>query len=118
MPKTTVHGGASSVRGLRVGGGQAWDGNSSTTSSEPIEPTKSDSEQSLQSPAPTTEPLSSPGPEESSTVPSTDGSGAGDPYDDWLKEDLVAELADRDLPVSGNKPELIARLREDDAKDE
>lgn len=97
---------------------EAWDGNSSTTSSEPIEPTKSDSEQNPQSPAPTTEPLSSPDPEESSTAPSTDGSGAGDAYDDWTKDDLQVELADRDLPISGNKAELIERLRENDAKDE
>jgi len=31
-------------------------------------------------------------------------------------DDLRAELARRDLPVHGNKPDLVARLRADDAE--
>jgi hypothetical protein len=42
----------------------------------------------------------------------------GDEYDDMLADDLKEELRKRDLPVSGNKDELIARLREDDESDE
>lgn len=37
------------------------------------------------------------------------------PYEDWTKEELSAELESRDLPKTGNKPELIARLEEADA---
>lgn len=36
-------------------------------------------------------------------------------YSAWNVEDLKAELAARELPVSGKKAELIARLEEDDA---
>lgn len=41
-----------------------------------------------------------------------------DPYTDFTKDDLVAELERRGLPKSGNKDELVARLTEDDAKTE
>lgn len=114
MPKATVNGG-DSYDGEEVTG--QWDGSKPSTSSEKDETTGSDSSPSDQSPAPTTESHFSQDPEESSSAPSTDGAGAGDPYDSWTKDDLVAELADRDLPVSGNKPDLIARLREDDQKE-
>lgn len=40
------------------------------------------------------------------------------PYDDMTNEDLREELAKRDLPVSGNKAELIERLVTDDEADE
>lgn len=36
-------------------------------------------------------------------------------YDEMSKPDLQKLLGYRELPTSGNKPELIARLREDDA---
>jgi hypothetical protein len=36
-------------------------------------------------------------------------------YAEWTKDELQAELEKRDLPKSGNKDELIARLEEDDA---
>jgi hypothetical protein len=36
-----------------------------------------------------------------------------DDYEDWTVEKLQEELRNRDLPVSGKKEELIARLRED-----
>lgn len=111
VPKTTIAG-ASNKRE------DGWDGTSSSASSELTEQTKNDSGQSPQSPAPTTELPSNQGQEGNSAAPSTDGSGAGDPYDTWTKDDLQGELADRELPISGNKSELIARLREDDAKDE
>jgi hypothetical protein len=35
----------------------------------------------------------------------------------WTKEDLEEEAQKRGLPKSGNKSDLIKRLREDDAKD-
>ncbi|UOZ10540.1 SAP domain-containing protein [Amycolatopsis sp. WQ 127309] len=39
-------------------------------------------------------------------------------YSDWTAADLSAELERRELPKSGTKPELLARLEADDAKDE
>lgn len=45
----------------------------------------------------------------------------GDNYDDtkvWPKGDLVKEAEDRNLDSSGNREEIIARLREDDASEE
>lgn len=39
----------------------------------------------------------------------------GTAYEDMTVEDLKEELASRDLHVSGNKDELIARLQEADA---
>jgi len=36
-------------------------------------------------------------------------------WDEYTVDELKDELANRDLPVSGNKAELIARLEEDDA---
>lgn len=36
------------------------------------------------------------------------------PYDEMTLEQLRAELVERDLPKSGNKPELVARLEQDD----
>lgn len=52
-----------------------------------------------------------------------DASDAEDPqagsvvpeYDDFTTEELKDKLRERDLPVSGNKQELIERLQEDDA---
>lgn len=108
-PKTTKHGGSSNVEG-----DAGWDGNSSPESTEPQQTTEPRSEAGDQPPAPTMEPLSSPDQTESSSAPSTDGETA-DPYDGWLKEDLVDELADRNLPVSGTKAELLARLQKNDA---
>lgn len=40
------------------------------------------------------------------------------PYEGMLRAELQDELASRDLPVSGNKPELIARLLEDDKEND
>lgn len=105
-------------------GEAGWDGTSSSTSSEPGETSTSSSELPDPSPAQTTEnPSSSPLTDQGSSAPSTGGeSGTSpgsadqpDPYAGWTKEDLQDELADRELPVSGNKPELLARLRENDA---
>ncbi len=42
----------------------------------------------------------------------------GDTYEDLSVPDLQEELRSRDLPVSGNKPELIARLEESDVEPE
>jgi hypothetical protein len=38
-------------------------------------------------------------------------------YENWKNDDLRAELAGRELSVEGTKVQLIARLREDDAKE-
>lgn len=46
----------------------------------------------------------------------TDETPAGDGYDEKTVIELQDELRARDLPVSGNKDELVARLQEDDAK--
>lgn len=46
----------------------------------------------------------------------TDEKPAGDGYDEKTVAELQDELRARDLPVSGNKDELVDRLREDDAK--
>ena len=35
-------------------------------------------------------------------------------YSEWSKDELSAELESRDLPKTGNKAELIARLEESD----
>jgi len=43
-----------------------------------------------------------------------DGGGQITGYEAWSKDDLVAELEARGLPKSGNKPELIDRLEQDD----
>lgn len=111
-PKSTVHGGPSNADEEAA----EWDGSKPSTSSEKEPTTGESSSPSDPLPAPTTENPSSPDLTESSSAGTTDGAGtAADPYDTWRKEDLGDELADRGLPVSGNKPELIARLREDDA---
>lgn len=48
-----------------------------------------------------------------------DGSGGGDTdYEDQSVEELKDELRRRDLPISGNKTELIARLEEDDESED
>jgi hypothetical protein len=36
-------------------------------------------------------------------------------YETWTAEELRDELRARELPASGNKPELVARLKESDA---
>jgi hypothetical protein len=43
-----------------------------------------------------------------------DAGTAGD-YSDMTNDELRDALRDRDLPTSGNKDDLIARLQEDDA---
>lgn len=45
-------------------------------------------------------------------APATESNG--DDYDEWTNEELRDELEKRELSKSGNKGELIARLREDD----
>lgn len=39
-------------------------------------------------------------------------------YNEWSKEELLGELKDRELSLVGNKPELVKRLEEDDAKED
>lgn len=53
-------------------------------------------------------------------VPTADDAGdePDDDYENWTNEDLRDELENRDLSKSGNKQELVARLREDDAASE
>ena len=43
-----------------------------------------------------------------------EGGASEESYESWTKDELQAELSRRDLPTSGNKPELIVRLEEDD----
>lgn len=48
-----------------------------------------------------------------------EGNGGEEPdesYSAMTKDELQEELAKRDLPVSGNKPELIERLEQDDGE--
>lgn len=40
------------------------------------------------------------------------------PYEDWKNDDLRAELVTRNLSVDGTKKDMVARLREDDDKQE
>ena len=55
-------------------------------------------------------------PAEPVEVPESDVPVApGVPYDTWLLVDLQDELFKRGLPKSGNKPELVQRLIDDDA---
>lgn len=42
----------------------------------------------------------------------------GEGYDDLTNDELKEELRKRDLPVSGNHAELVARLEEDDEEDD
>lgn len=44
-----------------------------------------------------------------------DESASGNDYSSLTVDELQDQLRDRDLPVSGNKDELIARLQEADA---
>lgn len=52
------------------------------------------------------------------TAEATSDVDADGSYDDLSKDELKELLEQRDLPVSGNKAELIARLEEDDETDE
>lgn len=109
-------------------GEAGWDGISSSTSSEPDETSTSSNEPPGQSPAPTTEnPSSSPQTGPDSSADSTDGGNGTTPapadppddgYDGLLNAELEDELRERDLSTAGNKADMIARLREDDAADE
>jgi hypothetical protein len=46
--------------------------------------------------------------------PGEKGDGAEDDLEDWTVDELKDELRERDLPVSGNKDELVKRLKEAD----
>jgi SAP domain len=50
-------------------------------------------------------------------VPAAESTPDADPvdYEAFTKDDLVAECKERELPVTGNKPDLADRLRADDA---
>jgi SAP domain len=39
------------------------------------------------------------------------------PYDQWSRDELVAELKARNLPTTGKNAELVDRLEENDAQD-
>lgn len=59
-------------------------------------------------------------PEGSVVMPGAEPVGDAEPadavdYEAFTKDDLVAECKDRELPSTGNKPELADRLRADDA---
>lgn len=57
-------------------------------------------------------------PGEEPPAPEDAGDGEESDYDDMSIEELKTILRARDLPVSGNKDELIARLEEDDSEEE
>lgn len=60
-----------------------------------------------------------PGEEAPEPAAADDGTAGGDSdYQDLTAEELKDKLRSRDLPVSGNKDELVARLEEDDASPE
>jgi hypothetical protein len=44
-----------------------------------------------------------------------DEAAAAEGYGSWTVDELKDELRSRDLAVSGSKPELVARLEDDDA---
>jgi hypothetical protein len=48
------------------------------------------------------------------TQPVREGDADVAPYDEWDKDDLVEEARVRKLKISGNKPDLVTRLRADD----
>ncbi|MEV6287404.1 SAP domain-containing protein [Kribbella sp. NPDC051770] len=50
--------------------------------------------------------------------PSDNGDDESDDYNDWKVETLRQELRERELPTSGTKPELVARLEADDDSDD
>lgn len=47
--------------------------------------------------------------------PDPNAGGEAKKYDDLTNDELKDLLSERDLPVSGNKADLVARLEEDDA---
>jgi hypothetical protein len=49
-------------------------------------------------------------------TPGDDENGSGDGYDDLKYDELKALLKDRELPQDGKMPDMVARLREDDAE--
>ncbi|GAB3812107.1 SAP domain-containing protein [Kribbella italica] len=46
--------------------------------------------------------------------PIEDGDDDSEDYNDWKADTLRAELRERELPASGNKAEMVARLEADD----
>lgn len=49
--------------------------------------------------------------------PEDAGDDESEDYNDWKVATLREELKERELPTSGNKPELVARLEADDESD-
>jgi hypothetical protein len=43
--------------------------------------------------------------------PADDAEEEGDDYDEWTVDELKSALAERQLPTTGKKPELVERLR-------
>jgi hypothetical protein len=60
--------------------------------------------------------LTADAPAEDAAGVDVDGDGDVTGYETNTKDELVAELEDRGLAKSGNKPELIERLEQDDAE--
>lgn len=56
------------------------------------------------------------GDEDDPTAPVRETDPEVESYDEWGKPDLVEEAKVRGLPHSGNKEDLVARLRDDDAQ--
>jgi RNA polymerase subunit RPABC4/transcription elongation factor Spt4 len=103
MAKITVHGGPSTSDDIGANGAPA--GDVQTTDDAQTAPAAED------------KPLDgAPLDETPAEVPESDVPvSPGEPYDTWLLVDLQDELAKRGLPKSGNKPELVQRLIDDDA---
>ena len=107
-----------------LGGESSSAGSSSEQSSLNVSNLNKTPKQPRQEPAQTTESLSGPSQTgQDSTALSTGGNGPETemesieeypPYQEWLKDDLIAECRERGLPVSGTKDDLAARLDEYD----
>jgi len=91
MPKITVHGGPSIAGASVVGGSWSDEGDRDVWP----EPEQAEEE-------------SSPSSEAAEAGPAPD-------YEDLTVEELKEQLAERGLPKSGKRDDLVARLRDDDA---
>jgi len=92
VPKSTRYGGASNEY--------------EPVASAPEPDTAADEVEELE-----TEPAEAPAVEEELAAADEDSLvPPGEPYDTWLLAELKDECAAREVPTSGNKPDLIARL--------
>jgi hypothetical protein len=104
MPKITAHGGAS-IAGAEVTGGQWGD---DTEPDETPAPAESSAEPEQE------EEDGEPAAESSSAAASEEPEEPEPGYEEWTVEQLKEQLAERGLPKSGKRDDLVARLVEDD----